>query len=155
MTVEIILNGTPRVIDVDDAEPVLTYERAVELADTKIPGPHRVTWRRRLSPRFTEGLLTPGSWVLVTEGMIVHAFGAWSALPVQITVNGVQVQLTGGNVLTYERAVELADTGRRGLHSVTYRDGGDPRKPEGILAPGEATLVVNGTKISAFVTDNA
>ncbi len=71
-----------------------------------------------------------------------------------INVNGVDRELLG-SVLTYRKAVELADTGRRGVHSVTYRGGGDPRKTEGILAPGEAVLAAEGMKINAYVTDNA
>jgi hypothetical protein len=40
----------------------------------------------------------------------------------EIFVNGSACQLEGG-VLTYDRAVKLADTGRTAVHSVSYRRG--------------------------------
>jgi hypothetical protein len=75
---------------------------------------------------------------------------------VTIVVNGDRCHLSEGR-LTYEKAVELADSGRskQALHSVTFRRGGDPAKPEGILAPGESTPACEGMVVCAMVTDNA
>lgn len=71
----------------------------------------------------------------------------------KITVNGTVFDLDTQH-LTYEQAVSLAQTGRTGLHSVTYRRASGPHE-DGILHPGESVEVRDGAVINAFITDSA
>lgn len=71
----------------------------------------------------------------------------------KITINGRR-QTVQADRLSYDQIVQLAATGRTGLHSVTYHGAGSPNS-EGILAPGEWVQIKDGTHLSAMVTDNA
>ena len=74
---------------------------------------------------------------------------------VSITVNARKVHLDSDR-LSYEKAVELADTKRKGLHTVTYHcPKGSLWKDEGFIMPGQDVKVVDGTHVTAVVTDQA
>lgn len=77
---------------------------------------------------------------------------------IDIMVNGRKVTLDG-DVLTYEKAVELAATGRKAVHSVVYGHrvpfNSLPGERDGMLYPGKSVKATIGMVVTAVVTGDA
>lgn len=72
---------------------------------------------------------------------------------IDIVINGQQVTVTD-NRLSYEEVVQLAfpGCGLDILYSVTYSN---PRGRDGTLAPGQATVVREGTSFNVIKTNRS